>query len=465
LRIANFQLQIFNFQFAMIGLLRSNALMAYEFNFDGIVGPSHNYAGLSFGNVASQRHGQSVSSPRQAALQGLAKMKFLHDLGVKQAVLPPQPRPDLATLRKLGFTGSDADILQNANRQDPRLLAAVYSSSAMWAANAATVSPGVDANDGNIHITPANLISQFHRSIEPPDTARLLRGIFPEGKGFSHHDPLPAADAFADEGAANHMRLCARHGEAGIEIFVYGRTSMGAATTPARYPARQTLEAANAIARRHQLHGDRTIFVKQNPAAIDIGAFHNDVVAVANENVLLFHADAYENTPAFLDELRSKFRLVAGNDPIIFIADASELSLADAVQTYIFNSQLVTLPDGSMSLIAPLECRDHPRVQAFVQRILGTNSPVKSVHYLDVRQSMKNGGGPACLRLRVVLDDQQQQHLHPGVVLTNTLYDSLVRLVEGNYREQLQPSDLTDPQLYRECRTILGQFDRLLSGA
>src|SRR4051794_41421658 len=86
----------------------SNAL---EVNFDGIVGPTHNYAGLSFGNVASQAHGGSVSHPREAALQGLAKMKFLHDLGVRQAVLPPQPRPDLGTLRRLGFGGSDADLL------------------------------------------------------------------------------------------------------------------------------------------------------------------------------------------------------------------------------------------------------------------------------------------------------------------------------------------------------------------
>ena len=27
--------------------------MAYEVNFDGLVGPTHNYAGLSYGNVAS----------------------------------------------------------------------------------------------------------------------------------------------------------------------------------------------------------------------------------------------------------------------------------------------------------------------------------------------------------------------------------------------------------------------------
>src|SRR3954449_10665729 len=97
----------------------------HEVNFDGIVGPTHNYAGLSFGNVASMSHRRAVSSPKQAALQGLAKMKFLHGLGVMQAVLPPHERPHLPTLRRLGFTGDDADILAKVVREDPTLLAAV----------------------------------------------------------------------------------------------------------------------------------------------------------------------------------------------------------------------------------------------------------------------------------------------------------------------------------------------------
>ena len=50
---------------------------AREFNFDGLVGPSHNYAGLSFGNVASFSNVKSASNPKQAALQGLAKMRAL----------------------------------------------------------------------------------------------------------------------------------------------------------------------------------------------------------------------------------------------------------------------------------------------------------------------------------------------------------------------------------------------------
>ena len=265
-----------------------------EVNFDGLIGPTHNYAGLSRGNLASQQHRMMVSNPQEAALQGLAKMKFLADLGLKQAVLPPQERPDLQTLRRLGFSGTDGQILDRARREAPMLLAACSSASAMWTANAATVSPGADTADRRVHFTPANLVSQFHRSLEPPTTGAVLRAIFPDEAKFAHHGPLPAAPQLGDEGAANHTRLCAAHGQGGIELFVFGRSGFDSAEQgPRRFPARQTREASEAIARLHQLDPARTVFIRQNPAAIDAGAFHNDVVAVANENVLLYHADAF----------------------------------------------------------------------------------------------------------------------------------------------------------------------------
>src|SRR5262245_13496570 len=274
---------------------------AHEINFDGLVGPTHNYAGLSYGNIASMKNKSAVSSPKQAALQGLEKMRLLAGLGVKQAILPPHERPHVATLRTLGFRGSDADVLKAAQKQDTVLLAAVCSSSNMWTANAATVSPSADTADGKVHFTPANLISQFHRSLEPPTTARLLGAIFPESAScFVHHPPLPCASHLSDEGAANHTRLARRHGEAGVEIFVYGRRAFdGADAGPRKFPARQTSEACAAIARNHQLDPGRVIFLRQSPAAIDAGAFHNDVVSVGNENVLLYHQAAYTDADAW----------------------------------------------------------------------------------------------------------------------------------------------------------------------
>ncbi|HEY1684976.1 MAG TPA: N-succinylarginine dihydrolase [Tepidisphaeraceae bacterium] len=435
---------------------------AFEVNFDSIVGPTHNYAGLSFGNIASQKHARSKSNPKQAALQGLAKMKFLYDLGVKQAVLPPHARPHLNILRRLGFTGNDKEMIAGA-AEHPRLLAAVYSASAMWAANAATISPSVDCADGRLHITPANLLTQFHRSIEPVCTGDLLRQIFADEKYFAHHQPLPASPLFADEGAANHMRMAPSHGEEGIEIFVYGAGAHTSDTSPQIFPARQTFQSTQAIARLHQLRPVRTVLVRQHPDAIDAGVFHNDVIAVANCDVLLCHERAWTHPAQGLEEIRSRFAGVYQRKPRIFVAEEGEISLEDAVQTYIFNSQIVSLPDGTMALIAPLECESHAGVQRFIQKILAANSPIRAVHYLDVRQSMRNGGGPACLRLRVVVNQEQWAAIHAGVIFSEELYAKLVDWVQRHYRDELSLDDLRDPQLIDENRVAIAALESILN--
>ena len=121
---------------------------ACELNIDGLVGPTHNYGGLSYGNVASQNNCQVASNPREAARQGLAKMKALMDMGFAQAVLAPQERPDVQALRACGFSGSDAQVIEKAAREAMPLLVASCSASSMWTANAATVSPSADTADG-----------------------------------------------------------------------------------------------------------------------------------------------------------------------------------------------------------------------------------------------------------------------------------------------------------------------------
>jgi len=428
-----------------------------ETNFDAIPGPTHNYAGLSVGNLASLAHTNRPSNPKLAALQGLAKMKFLADLGVSQAVLPPHERPDICTLKRLGFSGSDAQVL-DAARKYPALLAACGSASAMWAANAATVSPSADTRDGRVHFTPANLVTQFHRSLEPATTAAVVKAIFADESAFAHHDPLMASPHFADEGAANHMRLCAAHGKRGMEFFVFGRRAfVDNPSAPARFPARQTLEASESIARLHGLDPDRVLFLQQNPRAIDAGAFHNDVVAVGNLNVLLYHAWAFAQFQP--DDIRS--RLEKDECPLIFIP-VSEVPLADAVSSYLFNSQLVSLPDGTMALIAPTESRDNPRTREFLDNLLARNTPIRQVHFVEVRQSMNNGGGPACLRLRVVLTERERSLVNPAVFLTDALYESLKQWINRHYRDRLTPSDLADPQLLDESRRALDELTRVL---
>jgi len=434
-------------------------MSAFEANFDGLVGPTHHYGGLSFGNVASERHAGLVSNPREAALEGLAKMRALAGRGFRQGVLPPHERPDVALLRQVGFSGSEADVLRAAARSAPALLAQASSASAMWAANAATVSPWPDTADGRIHFTPANLCSKLHRSIEPPTTARILRVIFPEGPHFAHHPPLPAGAALADEGAANHTRLCGDYGAPGVELFVYGRSAAADEATPRRYPARQSREASEAIARLHGLAPARTVFAAQHPDAIDAGVFHNDVIAVGNRDVLFFHERAFRDRGRVLDDVQRALGAV----PLraIEVPEAA-LGVADAVASYLFNSQLLSRADGRMLLAAPEECRRDERVWAYLEAQLASGGPIAEVACFDLRQSMRNGGGPACLRLRVVLDETRAAAVAPGVWLDEALYARLADWVARHYRDRLAAADLADPQLLAECRAALDELTGIL---
>ncbi len=386
-----------------------------EINFDGIIGPSHNYAGLSLGNLASASHAGDVSHPRAAALQGLAKMRHNLALGLPQGFLLPLPRPNPVFLAAIGADGSE----------DARLRAAAWSASAMWTANAATVSPAPDTADGRCHLTPANLVSMPHRSQEWPGTVRQLRLAFADARHFAVHDPVPPC--FGDEGAANHMRMGASHGAPGLEIFVYG-TSGGA------FPARQHVEASRAVARLHGLDPARVLFVEQNPEAIAAGAFHNDVVAVANERVLFVHEQAFADPQGTYAAIRAA---VPGAE--IVEVPASAVSLADAIRSYLFNAQLVTLPGGEMALVIPTEAWEHPRVRCWLDGMLSGNGPIRRVLPVDVRQSMANGGGPACLRLRVVADPAS---VDPRFLLDELKAARIEAVIAAHWPETITPAEI-----------------------
>jgi succinylarginine dihydrolase len=440
-------------------------MSAYEVNFDGLVGLTHNYSGLATGNIAAAVNALTESNPRQAALQGLEKMKRLADLGIRQGVLPPQDRPAIGPLRKLGFSGNDASVIRQAAAVAPGLLRACCSASSMWVANAATVSPSADTEDAKIHITPANLPSQFHRSIEAAATSVILKRVFSDERFFEHHDPLPPNLYCADEGAANHMRLCSDHGEPGLEVFVFGRSANHGAPKPLKFPARQSAEACEAISRLHKIKPGRKLFVQQNPAAIDAGAFHNDVVAVTNCNVLLYHE------AAFLDWRKTEEAIVEASNfpgcPVHFIkAGESDIPLAEAVSTYLFNSQLISLPHGGMMILAPSECQNSESVRIFLERIASdASNPISRVEYVNLRQSMRNGGGPACLRLRAVLTEPQFDSVNKDsrTILDQSLYDELKAWIEKHYRERISPNDLGDPALLHESRTALDELTHILS--
>lgn len=427
-------------------------MSAREYNFDGLIGPTHNFGGLSDGNVASQTHEGSVSNPRAAALQGLAKMRFVHRLGVGQAVLPPAPRPRLSALRRLGFRGSDEEVLAGAWSSSPGLARRCSSAASMWAANAATVAPSSDAADERLHVTPANLLQMFHRALEADTTTAVLRAIFADERRFVVHDPLPGGGAgaghFADEGAANHTRLVTP-GHAPVHLFAWGRRAFGATRAPSRYPARQTFEASQALARLHRLDPASAWFPQQDPDGIDAGAFHTDVLAVGNERFLMLHERAFTEQP----ELLARLRAALGPELRVEVATERELPSEDAVAAYPFNSQVLTLPDGTMTILAPIESQETPSARRFLERVVAGDNPVRSVHYLDLRESMHNGGGPACLRQRIVLTCEERAAVKARVFFDDALGDALEAWVKRHYRDRLSPADLADPALAREAMT------------
>lgn len=431
----------------------------FEVNFDGIVGPTHNYAGLSLGNVASMKNEGQVSHPRAAALQGLAKMKGLMELGIPQGVLPPQHRPITSVLRQLGFSGSDSSIIRQASQQAPELLSACSSASSMWTANAATVSPSADTNDGRVHFTPANLVNQFHRSLEPPQTAKTLQAIFSDESHFCHHSPLPSHPHFSDEGAANHTRLCTDHSQKGLEIFVFGKSQNQSLPSPQKFPGRQTLEASQAIARSHLLDPKNTIFTQQNPDVIDQGVFHNDVIAVGYLDCLFFHEQAFLNKDRLLKNIGEWFN---GQETHLIEVPTSKVPVKDAVESYLFNSQLIQNSKGAMALIVPQECQTNEKVWSYLNELTSGPGPIQNIHVFDVKQSMQNGGGPACLRLRVALSEAELEAVNSSCLLNETLYGQLQKWIGENYRENLSPSDLGDPQLLEESKKALDELTQIL---
>jgi succinylarginine dihydrolase len=405
--------------------------MLREMNFDGIVGPTHNYAGLSLGNLAATHNAGKTSRPRAAALQGVAKMRANLALGLVQGVLLPHRRPNRAWLATLGTDPSRAGALWPA----------ASSASAMWAANAATVSPAPDTDDGRCHLTVANLVTMPHRSHEWAETLAQLRLAFADTAHFVVHEPVPAP--FGDEGAANHMRLCRTHDAPGVEIFAYGERG-------GPFPARQHRIASESVMRLHGLGSERALTVQQSPEAIAAGAFHNDVVAVANKTVLFAHEQAFAEKDRFFAELRARMPEVT-----IVEVPAAAVNLEQAIKSYLFNAQLVTRPQGGMALILPSEAQAMPAVWRWLEALVAGNGPIRALIPVDVRESMANGGGPACLRLRVVCDPAT---VDPRFLVDDAKLDRIAAVIEAQWPEQVTPAQfdtLGDWPVAEKARTAL----------
>ena len=425
-----------------------------EINFDGLIGPTHNYAGLSQGNLASQKHLNKTSNPKAAALQGLDKMRLIMDQGIPQGFFLPHERPHLKTLRALGFSGTDEDIINRATKQNPLLLKNVYSASSMWAANAATFSPSIDSYDQNIHITPANLNTMFHRSIEHEFTKTQLELMF--GGVAIVHDPIENISGYGDEGAANHLRVSEQHLKSGFQIFVYGSSAF---EVHQGMITRQAEEISKAVSIMHQLDPDRVLFLKQNKQAINAGSFHNDIVSLANEEVFIFHQEAFADRVELERILHHLKDHVKGFHPIEILSEY--ISLDDLVSSYLLNSQLITVKNNEMMMLLPEEVQNHSNCMRWLEEIK-SSSPIKHIEFVDIRQSMMNGGGPACLRFKITVNNDEFDLINEKFLLTPKKLMDLRALVTKHYRDKLNPADLLDNNLVQESYRFLDELTQLL---
>jgi len=433
----------------------------FEVNFDGLVGPTHHFGGLGVGNLASQTHGGQVAKPRAAAIQGIEKIRRCVALGARQAFLPPQRKPSLTMLRRLGFRGNASELLKQAADTDPHLLSAVWSASSMWTANAATVSEGSSSADGKTHLTIANLSSSLHRSIEPAQTLRLFRSVFAEAS-FVIHRPLPSSVPLRDEGAANHMRLTDSTGTRGIDLFVYGSHESNGATSH-RFFARQGIEASRAVARLHGLNPANTFFLLQHPEAINAGAFHNDVVATSHRHVWLHHEKAYLDASETIASIENRFFEMTGEALIRHEISDSELPLSDAIKCYLFNGQLLSRDhDSSMTLLCPEQVRETPLAMQVIETTLKKTGPLRGCEFVELRESMNNGGGPACLRLRVPMSPQQWDALPESLKWSDETANDLCEVFERLYPETLAIADLANVEWIKASEAAVNAIERIL---
>jgi succinylarginine dihydrolase len=433
-----------------------------EINVDAVVGPTHHYGGLGVGNLASHQHAGLSSHPRAAALEGLRKAALVASWGVPQYLLLPPVRPRLDWLKQLGWDVGSASDLQPAWHTAPEAFSAAFSSAFMWAANAATVSAACDSGDRRLHITPANLISSWHRSAEADERRGDLARLFENLPHCTVHPPLPAIVPLRDEGAANHMRLSDASLKMGLNVFVYGDAGDNSLTPNLHFLPRQTRASCEAIARRHRLDPERTFYLQQHPAAISAGAFHNDVVATSHEHLLIHHQLAFVEAEAELTRLERTFQQCTGQRLQRIEIPAAELPLEEAIRSYFFNSQILTprLKSGitstpRMVLICPRQCQESAATQRWVESLVNAaDNPIEEVHYVTLEQSMAGGGGPACLRLRVPLPEADLECLPSALRLDSRLHDQLEQLIEQWYPETLRLGDLCEQPLFAHLSQI-----------
>ncbi|SEI00219.1 succinylarginine dihydrolase [Rheinheimera pacifica] len=422
-----------------------------QLNISELPGPTFMYSGLSKDNVASVQNKHLVANPLKFAQLSLQRMRLLLDEGVPQVIFPPHRRPDMQALEVCGFTGDMSHMISSADKFSNGYLESLLAASSVWTANAATVTPSADSEDGKVHITTANLNSHYHRSIEASQTHAKLARLFSDDKFFCLHQALPGHSRFSDEGAANHMRFHVEAENRGLNVFVYSNDP----DNPEFVQGRQTLWASKAICQLHALPDSKVLLQKQSKEAISRGIFHNDIISMNSHDLLVFHQQAYEDHESLIE------KLMAQGICCVEIK-AEEFSLEHALKTYFFNSEFISGKDGGLVLVMSKSCQHDAKVQVQLDRIQTAYSKEIKTMYVDLDDSLRNGGGPACLRLRVQLNQEQFSAIPSQFLLTQNKLEALQEVVTRFYRESLSYEDVLTEIFQRNLQPVYTKLEQIL---
>ena len=410
---------------------------------DTIIGPTYHYGGLALGNTHSLDHKHVVANPKKAALQGLSKMKLLRDHGISQYVLPAYVRDYKGLVQ--GYYNNQGDFEDNLKRlydENLDIFSSFFSASSAWLANAWTMTPSIDSSDGRYHVSPASLNACFHRQLDVKQTIAILTNRLCSKTYITCHHPSP----FFDEGAANMIRLSA--GGKGLYLFVSGSSDTK------RFKSRHDKRSWQRLVSQHQLDPDYVIYLTQHPDAIDAGVFHNDVISFGVDDLLVVHENAFVDQPNYCDTILERYFSCFGTDLTLIQIPDSILPLKDAVNSYFFNSQLVRKDDNRYLLLVPSRCKGLPVMDYFVSIVAKKWESQLEIMVCDVEESIKNGGGPACLRNSMDVYDDPKLIFDDRYLFTLEKYDDFVRLVNQYYPSSLELNDFLSVSFLNDLDTI-----------
>ena len=362
---------------------------------DCMPGPTNHFGGHAFGNMASMTAKGQHSNPKKAALEWIEKINKLKKIGAYQLILPPHRRPL-------------AHYLKHPQLNE-------LSSGFIWMANAGHFIPNSDTSKRYHQFIPANMNATYHRKYEHMFNTYWIKQIL---KNIPHqlHGPLSSDD----EGAANTVRLWNK--DIGIHVAVYGHKNT-------HFPSRQNEDSIKELQEKTNI---LTLFkLQQKSIAIDHGVFHNDVICFGFKNTLFCHEHAFENQNEKLNNLKKIFHQKTNENLTIIEIKESELTLDECISTYLFNSQVI-IQKNNIILLCPSTVKRNNKSLSITNQ-WQQKGYFSDVQYIDIKSSLMNGGGPACLRLCMYLNGNEIKKIPKQFWASENKIKELTKFINTEY--------------------------------